>query len=233
MQYPSTALCYSLRTALSAGAFADAARRSPRTHPSRTGRGSHQYGEQFLGGCFFGGILDGIHAAAREHGRQLIVVRGTALEHHTHLAWDQGEGWIVVQVLDGIGELAARGFPAVTISAQAAGLDYPTIMPDNYRSTFAATQHLLDHGHQRIAFVGPLPSIDVEERLAGYRDALQAREITPDPALVLDPGFAQPWCGQRTAALATVPRPLRLAPTLLRRELDDLAAAREVSTAVE
>jgi len=157
----------------------------------------------FLGGYYFGCILDGIHRAASEQGWQVIVVKGTVQEHPAHLAWERVEGWIVVQLLDGIGELAARGIPAVTISAQAAGLSYPAIMPDNYHSTFAATRHLLHHGHQRIAFVGPLPNSDVEERLAGYRDALRERGLAPDPALFLDPGFSTSMreAGKRMARL--------------------------------
>ncbi|MHB1104392.1 MAG: substrate-binding domain-containing protein, partial [Devosia sp.] len=50
---------------------------------------------------------------------------------------------------------------------------------------FRATAHLLDLGHRRIAMInGPAGMTFAEHRNQGYRDALIARGITPDPRLV-------------------------------------------------
>ncbi len=47
------------------------------------------------------------------------------------------------------------------------------------------TEHLLERGHRRIAFVGPkVPWAVIEQRLAGYRDALRAARLPADDELV-------------------------------------------------
>jgi DNA-binding LacI/PurR family transcriptional regulator len=61
---------------------------------------------------------------------------------------------------------------------------------DNRRAGFVVTDHLLGHGARRVAFVAlPNAAATVEAREAGYREALHARGVPPDPALVrrLDP----------------------------------------------
>ncbi|MHB1109325.1 MAG: LacI family DNA-binding transcriptional regulator [Devosia sp.] len=56
---------------------------------------------------------------------------------------------------------------------------------DNAGAFFRATAHLLDLGHRRIAMInGPAGMTFAEHRNQGYRDALIARGVTPDPRLV-------------------------------------------------
>ena len=45
-------------------------------------------------------------------------------------------------------------------------------------------RHLLAHGHRRIGFVGWLEQADIQLRYVGYRAALRAAGIAPDPSLV-------------------------------------------------
>jgi DNA-binding LacI/PurR family transcriptional regulator len=73
--------------------------------------------------------------------------------------------------------------PIVTIGAQALGLDYPAVFPNNYAGMRAAVSHLIDHRHQRIAFIGDLANHDVKQRYAGYQAALAERGIVLDPNL--------------------------------------------------
>jgi DNA-binding LacI/PurR family transcriptional regulator len=62
------------------------------------------------------------------------------------------------------------------------------------------TNHLLDRGHRRIAFIGTeMPWPMVEERHAGYRAALERRGIAPDPTLEL---FRGAWTAANGAELA-------------------------------
>ncbi|CAN5579344.1 LacI family DNA-binding transcriptional regulator [soil metagenome] len=67
----------------------------------------------------------------------------------------------------------------------------PTLLAaDSVTSTNAdgarvATQHLLDHGHRRIAFLGVQTKISTgAQRHAGYCDALDRAGLTAEPALV-------------------------------------------------
>lgn len=54
----------------------------------------------------------------------------------------------------------------------------------NWAGGVQATRHLIDLGHTRIGFIGgPAGSVFGRERLHGYREALEAAGIHPDPRL--------------------------------------------------
>lgn len=58
-------------------------------------------------------------------------------------------------------------------------------VPDNKGGARMATDHLIELGHRRIAFLdGPAAVMTSHERLAGYRESLEAAGIEFDPALV-------------------------------------------------
>lgn len=104
------------------------------------------------------------------------------------------------------------------------------------------TEHLLDRGHRRIAFVGAAtPWAVVEQRRRGFEDALRATGVEPDPALLRleagwEPASAVPiaedllgaedpptavLCASDLLALATVRTALRMRL----RVPDDVAVA--------
>jgi LacI family transcriptional regulator len=59
------------------------------------------------------------------------------------------------------------------------------VLIDNVDGARQAVDHLIAHGHHRIAMLGDDPTIyTVPERLRGYREALAAAGIAEDPALV-------------------------------------------------
>lgn len=60
------------------------------------------------------------------------------------------------------------------------------ITPENRESTRALTEHLIGHGHRRIAAITGLPGLHSStERLAGYRDAMEAAGLRIDDAIVV------------------------------------------------
>jgi LacI family transcriptional regulator len=62
---------------------------------------------------------------------------------------------------------------------------YSWLDVNNRRAIQKATEHLLDLGHRRIALVNGLEFMDFAiRRRRGYLDALAARQIAPDPALM-------------------------------------------------
>jgi LacI family transcriptional regulator len=69
-------------------------------------------------------------------------------------------------------ELAA-GTPLVFLDRPPGGIDADTVLLDNLGGARTAVEHLLAHGHERVAFVGDAPALHTaRERLAGYRRAL-------------------------------------------------------------
>lgn len=138
-----------------------------------------------LSGDYFGTLFRGIHAVTRRHDPRLIAIQGSPQNiFRGQLAIAQVDGWIIVNNAEGIELIASSGVPVVTIGAQALGLDYPAVFPDNYAGMRAAVSHLIDHRHQRIAFIGDLAHHDVKQRYAGYQAALAERGIVADPELI-------------------------------------------------
>ena len=106
---------------------------------------------------------------------RLIAIQGSPQNiFRAQLAIAQVDGWIVINNAEGIELIASSGVPIVTIGAQALGLDYPAVFPNNYAGMRAAVSHLIDHRHQRIAFIGDLANHDVKQRCAAMeRESLQ------------------------------------------------------------
>ena len=69
--------------------------------------------------------------------------------------------------------LADRGFPVVLMDRDGGSTTLDRVVMDNYRSAFKATRLLIESGHRRVALVnGPESVVTAQERLRGYRDAL-------------------------------------------------------------
>lgn len=64
-----------------------------------------------------------------------------------------------------------------------------SVETEDIPGSYAATKHLLDLGHRRIAyFAGPTVAIWAQERLEGYRRALRDAGIEPDEKLIFAAG---------------------------------------------
>jgi PAS domain S-box-containing protein len=133
-------------------------------------------------------VLAGAHAIAQQHGVQLLAIWGAPGDRRTTtLAGDHIDGWIAVLNIprpDSLRDVVRVGIPAVVIGALPPDLAYPAVLPDNRGGTLAAVRHLLDHGHQRIAFVGDLRFDDMRERYAAYEAALTERGLAVDSRYV-------------------------------------------------
>jgi LacI family transcriptional regulator, galactose operon repressor len=84
------------------------------------------------------------------------------------------------------------------------------VLIDNAAGARQGVQHLLAHGHRRIAFVGDRRRLyTARERVKGYRRALTGAGVAPDPDLVaLDNSTSQAAAGAVTRLLA-LPRARR------------------------
>jgi LacI family transcriptional regulator len=77
------------------------------------------------------------------------------------------------------------GTALVFVDRPAAHLDADSVVSDNAGGARMATEHLLAHGHRRIAFLGDLLSITTAaERLRGYTEALKDVGLTVDERFV-------------------------------------------------
>ena len=63
----------------------------------------------------------------------------------------------------------------------------PCVMVNDHKAAFDITDHLINLGHQRIAFIaGGKEHNSSAERLAGYKDALKSNGLTLDNSLIID-----------------------------------------------
>jgi DNA-binding LacI/PurR family transcriptional regulator len=106
------------------------------------------------------------------------------------LVEDRGVDGVLLRTADDIDEellevLEGAGMPYVVVKRHVPGRRMNCVVSDDVRGATIATNHLLDLGHRRIGFVYAKPHITFsQERLAGYRAALDERGIEPDAGLV-------------------------------------------------
>jgi signal transduction histidine kinase/DNA-binding LacI/PurR family transcriptional regulator/DNA-binding NarL/FixJ family response regulator len=153
------------------------------------------------GGYYFGAMLSGIHRITRQAGVPIIVIRGVLHEIRlppfgaAHVA-----GWLIIHPGEDdtatLAALVATGVPVVTIATAADAVSCSSVVADNRGDTRALVNHLIDHGHRRIAYIDHGNDTWSRDRYQGYMDALAERGITLDPALVLDAERARAQLGE-------------------------------------
>lgn len=113
---------------------------------------------------------------------------------------------------EGLATELRMGAPLVFIDRPVPGLEADTVLADNAGGTRLATEHLLAHGHRRIAYLGDNPSLfTAQERLSGYRSALTDAGLDVDERLI---HLGAPDVAEIDAALAEM-LALEPAPTAL------------------
>ena len=91
---------------------------------------------------------------------------------------------------ENINNLQKRGVPSVLVDRQVPGVEIDSVFADNQAGGFLAVNHLVDLGHTAIACItGPRGVRSSSERIAGYRQALEAAGIHPDPGWVVEGDF--------------------------------------------
>ncbi|WP_052436280.1 LacI family DNA-binding transcriptional regulator [Georgenia sp. SUBG003] len=74
--------------------------------------------------------------------------------------------------------------PLVFVDRSPGRLPFDSFVEDDYRGAFDGANHLLHHGHRRVAFLGDSPTLTTTSaRFAGYAAALSEAGIPADEAL--------------------------------------------------
>ena len=87
-------------------------------------------------------------------------------------------------------ELEKNGTPTVILGQRAPFCSqFASVESDDLPASSAATRHLLELGHRRVAFLaGPGTSLWAQERLEGYRRALREADLTVEDRLIFSAG---------------------------------------------
>ena len=141
---------------------------------------------------FYSTIAQAIETAARERGFLLITASAREdgereRELVTALVGRRVDALLIVPAGEDHGYVdAIRGRTAfVYIDRPPVGFEADAVLIDDRGGARRAVEHLLAHGHRRIACVAdPTDVYTARERLAGYHEALADFGVTPDPALI-------------------------------------------------
>ncbi|MGQ9780116.1 MAG: LacI family DNA-binding transcriptional regulator [Bacillota bacterium] len=137
-------------------------------------------------------LLKGIENTAIESNYNLIIcdAQNSALretEYMKLLSSRRVDGFIIVNTLmpeEEVAGLARRGFPFVLIGRVFKSADVSSILVDNRTGASQAVEHLIQHGHKRIAYIHGMFHPDDEERFVTYRKTLAEHGMAFDPQLV-------------------------------------------------
>jgi LacI family transcriptional regulator len=109
--------------------------------------------------------------------------------------------------------------PLVYVDRSPVNSTASSVLPDNVRAGYAATQHLLELGHRRIGIIGEsLSLLTAGERVTGYKKALRAKRVAVDRSLIRTGGDAPDsgyWCAMELFKLAERPTAIVVCNNLL------------------
>ncbi|GLU52779.1 LacI family DNA-binding transcriptional regulator [Dyadobacter frigoris] len=89
-------------------------------------------------------------------------------------------------------EMIDDGLPVVFFDRVASTIETSKVMQDDYNGAFAAVEHLVDCGYRKIAHItGPKELFFTENRLRGYRNALEKHNLPANQDLIIHSGFSQ------------------------------------------
>jgi LacI family transcriptional regulator len=132
------------------------------------------------GNPFFTDVAQGMESAAEAADLSLVLCNSGQREQreqqHLHLLQQQRVQGVLVTPVDAesplLDDIRRRGTPVVIVDRTRADASFCSVAVDDLLGGRLAVEHLLDRGHQRIAFVGgPMALGQVRDRLEGARAA--------------------------------------------------------------
>lgn len=91
---------------------------------------------------------------------------------------------------DNILKLNAQRIPIMLVDRQIPNLPLDSVLADNRRGGWLATQHLIEHGHKRIGCITGFSDLTPSsERVIGYHQALEEHNLGIDETLILQGDF--------------------------------------------
>jgi DNA-binding LacI/PurR family transcriptional regulator len=145
---------------------------------------------------FFASVVRGLEEEAFERGYSLLLTQTSELYEREltnvqNLSRGQVEGLIIslsqeTTDYEHLKRLQRKGIPIVFFDRDANELDVTKVMVDNVSASFEATQHLINNGCSRIAFLAGPTSVTVSnQRRTGYINALENSGIAVDDSIIV------------------------------------------------
>lgn len=149
-----------------------------------------------LTGPYYSEVILGYEDQAAADGQSVLILGTHGREHADELVRELAgrvDGLVVMgrTVSDAVvRDLDGGGLPIVLLARPPAG-GADSVRTENFLSAANLTSHLIQHGHQQLAFIGdPSSSPDAGERWAGFRAALM-RAGLPTPHSAVGSSFRE------------------------------------------
>lgn len=149
---------------------------------------------------FFADVTRTIQREVHEWGYSLIVcntddVPTIEAEHIDLLLRKHVDGLVIMPVGQDVAHLKSvvdSGVPLVFLDRCFDGIDVNSVLLDNRKGGFMATELLIQHGHRHVAIIQGRPrTYTSDERLAGYLDAMRSAGLTVNEAHIVGDDFRE------------------------------------------
>ncbi|HUQ20008.1 MAG TPA: LacI family DNA-binding transcriptional regulator [Gemmatimonadaceae bacterium] len=180
-----------------------------------------------LYGEFFSEVIRGIDLAARRSGYHLIISNShqdkSEIESAMRAMRGRVDGVIIMSPDIDAEALMANlpdSHPVVLLNCALRRGSFDSVNIDNTRGTRAIVQHLIAHGHKRIAIItGSARNFDGHERLLSYRATLRAASLEKNPRFEATGNFTEDSGFEAAKSLLA----LRTRPTAIFAANDSMA----------
>src|SRR6201996_7029351 len=146
---------------------------------------------------FFAQAINGIEEVARKKGFYILLYRtDDVFEKEVSFVnyLNNGKADGIIMSVSGeandhnyLRKLGQKNVPVVFFDRVYEDIDVSKVTTNDYESSFSATEHLIEQGCKRIAYLVVNKSISIGQvRMQGYADALQKHNIPFDDELVID-----------------------------------------------
>jgi LacI family transcriptional regulator len=138
---------------------------------------------------FFASCAHAISTVAKQHAYSVLLATSdertdTETEAARDLLRRHVDGIIVIPACNGRSRLTEPEFhstPMVAVDRPIPRSQIDRVLVENQAGSTVATQHLIQHGHKRICFIGLSQKIyTMHARFSGYNKAMQAAALTPE-----------------------------------------------------
>jgi LacI family transcriptional regulator len=144
---------------------------------------------------FFGSVVHGIESVANLKGYNVLLYQSNESREHEERGLEsflsaRVDGILISIAKDTIDyshlkEIKTRGIPIVFFDRANDDLGIDSVVIDDYKGAFQATEHLISQGYKRIAHIsGPQHLKNFYDRQKGYLGALQANKIKAEASLI-------------------------------------------------
>jgi DNA-binding LacI/PurR family transcriptional regulator/signal transduction histidine kinase len=151
---------------------------------------------KYSGNFYHGALVHAINKALAKLGAKMFVINTFMIYRflqqqendslYSKLASNHIDGWLILS--EGanrqyIEMLCKTGKPVITVGCKIEGINCTSILEDSRNCAEFVVQHLLEHGHKKIVYIGSNDVHDMRERFEGYKTALLKNSIPYNPDL--------------------------------------------------